>query len=123
MFEIYFSKSSDRDIQLINDPSSISTIAIAKDCSEIDDVSDARKYDGSSRIRRPRLGQVAVLQNRNGYWAAIKILGIKDDSRGSDQDEVTFDYAIQTNGSPIFAHSYQLMFPNSTEAKVRVSKP
>ena len=60
------------------------------------------KFDGSSRIRRPRIGQVAVLQNKNGYWAAVKILVIKDDTRSDEHDEVTFDYVIQTNGSPSF---------------------
>lgn len=102
MFEIDLSKSSDWNIQLLNDPRSIRTIAIAKDCSEIEEIVDARKYDGSSRIRRPNIGQVAVLQNENGYWAAIKVLGIKDDTRSDDHDEVTFDYVIQTNGSPSF---------------------
>lgn len=102
LFEVDLNKSSDRNIQLLNDPGSIRTVAIAKDCREIADIADARKFDGSSRIRRPNIGQVAVLQNVNGYWAAIKVLGIKDDTRSDDHDEVTFDYVIQTNGSPSF---------------------
>ena len=102
LFEIDLSKSSDRNIQLLSDPSSIRTVAIAKGCGEIEDIIDARQYDGSSRIRRPNNGQVAVLQNGNGYWAAIKVLGIKDDTRSDDHDEVTFEYVIQTNGSPCF---------------------
>ncbi len=85
-----------------NDPGSIRTVAIAKDCSGIEEVVDARKYDGSSGGRSPRIGQVVVLQNKNGYWTAIKVLGIKDDTRSGDHDEVTFDYVIQTNGSPGF---------------------
>ena len=103
IFEVDLSKSSDRNIQLLNDPGSIRTIAIVNDCSEIEDIVDARKYDGSSRVRRPKIGQVAVLQNRNGYWAAIKVLGIKDDTRNDDHDEVIFDYVVQTNGSPSFS--------------------
>ena len=102
LFEIDLSKSSDRNIQLLSDPNSIRTVAIAKGCSEIENIVDARKFDGSSRVRRPRIGQVAVLQNGNGYWAAIKVLGIMDDTRSDDQDEVTFEYVIQTNGSPCF---------------------
>ncbi len=102
MFEIDLSKSSDWNIHLHNYPSSISIVAVAKDCGEIEDIIDARKYDGSSRVRQPNIGQVAVLQNRNGYWAAIKVLRIKDDTRRDDHDEVTFDYVIQTNGSPSF---------------------
>lgn len=102
MFEVDFSKSSDRNIQLLNDPSSIRTVGIAKGCSTIEDIVDARSFDGSSRIRRPKVGQVAVLQNENGYWAAIKVLSIKDDTRSDEDDEVVFDYVIQTNGSASF---------------------
>ena len=102
MFETKWSKSSDRNIQLLSDPDSILTVAVVKDKGEIREVDDARTYDGSSRIRRPNVGQIAVLRNSNGFWAAIKVISIKDDIRGSQFDEVTFDYVIQTNGSPSF---------------------
>jgi len=102
MFEIDFSKSSNIDIQLYNDPSSIRTVAIAKGLSDIRSIQDARKYDGSSRVRRPNINQIAVIQNTNGFYAAIKILAIKDDTRGDENDEITFEYIIQSNGSPDF---------------------
>ena len=102
MFETKWSKSSDRNIQLLSDPDSIRTVAVVKDKREIREVDDARTYDGSSGIRRPKVGQIAVLRNSNGFWAAIKVVSIKDDTRGSQFDEVTFDYVIQTNGSPNF---------------------
>lgn len=102
LFEIDFSKSSDWNIQLLNDPISIKTIALVKDFQDIKLIKDARTYDGSSRIRRPKINQIAILQNTNGFYAAIKISDIKDDSRGSENDEVTFDYYIQTNGSSDF---------------------
>ena len=102
MFETDWSKSSDRNIQLLNDPASISTVAVVKDRDVISEVSDARIYDGSSRVRRPNVGQIAVLRNANGFWAAIKITEIRDDTRGGSFDEITFDYVIQTNGSPSF---------------------
>ncbi|MDE0112341.1 MAG: hypothetical protein OXN84_08680 [Albidovulum sp.] len=102
MFEIDPSKSSVWKIQFRNYPRNIRTVAIAKGCRKIADIVDARKFDGSSRIRRPNIGQVAVLQNENGYWAAIKVLGIRDDTRSDDHDEVSFDYVIMTNGSPGF---------------------
>lgn len=104
IFELAFSKSSNRNIQLYNDPSSIRIVAIAKDVNEINEILDARKYDGSSRVRRPKINQIAVLQNSNGFYAAIKILAIKDDTRGDENDEVTFEYKIQTNGSSIFSN-------------------
>lgn len=102
MFEIDLSKSSNFNIQLLNDPPSIRTVAIAKDITNIKEVKDARIYDGSSRIRRPNINQVALLQNTNGFFAAIKILAIKDDTRGDNNDEITFEYKIQTDGSPDF---------------------
>lgn len=102
MFEIDLSKSSNFNIQLLNDPPSIRTVAIAKDITNIKEVKDTRIYDGSSRIRRPNINQVALLQNTNGFFAAIKILAIKDDTRGDNNDEITFEYKIQTNGSPDF---------------------
>lgn len=101
-FVLAFSKSSDTNIQLYNDPHEINTVAIAKGIEHIADIEDARIFDGSSRVRRPRIGQVAVLQNTNGFYAAIKIISVKDDSRGPDEDEVVFDYLIQTNGSSKF---------------------
>ena len=102
MFELYFSKASDLRIHLYNDPQSIITIAVVKDKNDITDIDDARHYDGSSRSRTIHINQIALLQNINGFYAAIKILAIKDDTRGSKFDEVTFDYVIQSNGSPDF---------------------
>lgn len=102
MFELDFSKSSGRNIQLLNDPSSIKTVSIAKDIKNINEIKDARIFDGSSRIRRPAINEVAVLQNTNGFYSAIRILDIKDDTRNDKNDEITFEYFIQTNGSPDF---------------------
>jgi hypothetical protein len=102
MFEIKFIKSSDRSIQLYNDPPSIKSVAAVKDKNLINSIDDARVYDFSSRVRRPNINQIALLQNINGFFAALKIMDIKDDTRGSEFDEVTFEYAIQTNGTQDF---------------------
>lgn len=102
LFELAFSKSSNRNIQLYNDPASIRSVAIAKGIDEIAQIDDARIFDGSSRVRRPNINQIAVIQNSNGFFSAIKILSIKDDTRGAEFDEVTFEYVIQTNGSSNF---------------------
>ena len=102
MFELYFSKASNTRIHVYNDSASISTVALAKDLSDINQIADARIYDSSSRTRTPAINQIVVLQNINGFYAAIKILALKDDTRGDYNDEVTFEYVIQTNGSPIF---------------------
>jgi len=103
MFELKFSKASNRAIYLLNDPVSIKTVAVVKDVSEINLIEDASKYDGSSRSRRTSTNQIAILQNTNEFYAAIKILEIEDDTRRADYDKVIFDYHIQTNGSPDFS--------------------
>ena len=102
MFETHWSKSSDCNIILYNDPHSILTVAVVKDRQQISEIDDARIYDGSSRTRRPKFGQIAVIKNTNGFFAAIKIISIKDDTRGSQFDELIFDYVVQTNGTPSF---------------------
>ena len=104
MFETKWSKSSDHNIILYNDPTSILTVAVVKDKQQINEIDDARAYDGSSRTRRPNVGQIAVLKNANGFFAAVKIISIKDDTRGSQFDELSFDYVIQTNGTPSFVN-------------------
>jgi len=104
MFELKFSKASDQSIHVYNDPPSILTIALVKDVSKIELITDARNYDTSSRTRSPAINQIVLLQNRNGFYAAIKIRSIKDDSRGALSDEVTFEYMIQMNGSPDFTN-------------------
>ena len=90
------------DRKIYNDPESISTISLVKDISNINQIADARIYDNSSRTRTPAINQIIILQNINGFYAAVKILSIKDDTRGDKNDEVTFEYFIQSNGSPIF---------------------
>lgn len=102
MFELAFSKSSDFNIHLYNDPQSIKSVAIVKDTDSIKSIKDARNYDFSSRVRSPIINQIAIIQNINGFYAAIKILSIKDDTRGPLNDEVSFEYIIQTNGTSDF---------------------
>jgi len=101
-FEIKFSKASDKSIYMYNDPPSISTIALVKDISNIELINNANNYDTSSRARCPTINQIVILQNIHGFYAAIKILEIKDDTRGASNDEVKFEYFIQTNKSPDF---------------------
>jgi hypothetical protein len=104
LFELEFSKANDTSIYIYNDHQSINTVALVKDATEIYSVRDARKYDTSSRTRCPQINQIAVLQNTNGFYAAIQILDIQDDTRGAKNDAITFAYAIQTNGTSDFTN-------------------
>ncbi len=102
MFETMWTQSGNGSIYIYHDPPSINTIALVKDFANIKEIKDARNYDTSSRARTIHAGQITVLQNKNGFYAAIKVLDVKADQNGKGKDELTFEYLIQSNGSPDF---------------------
>ena len=102
-FETKWTEASNTSIHVYNDPQSINGVALAHRCTSISQVIDARSLDYTSRARTPSLGQIVVLRNMTGFYAAIHLLEIKDDSRGDDRDELRFRYAIQSDGSDSFA--------------------
>ena len=101
-FETRWSKARDTSIHVYNDPNSINGIAIAKRCTSIAQVVHAKALDYTSRYRTPHRGEVVVFRNVNGFYAAVHVLEIKDDSRSDEWDELRFRYAIQSNGSDDF---------------------
>ena len=101
-FETKWSKASDTTIHIYNDPSSINGVARATGCLSISMVSNAESLEYTSRARPIRRGEIAVLRNVHGFYAAIHVKDIKDDSRSDDRDELRFRYAIQPNGSDSF---------------------
>ena len=78
-------------------------VAMARGFASISQVLNAGLLDYTSRARTPSLGEIVVLRNKKGFYAAIHLLKIKDDSRGDDRDELRFRYVIQSNGSDSFA--------------------
>ena len=102
-FETRWSKASDRSIHVLNDPKSINGVAVAKGCTSIAQVVNAELLDYTSRARTPKRGEIVVFRNVNGFYAAVHVLDIKDDSRTDDRDELRFRYAVQSNGSDGFA--------------------
>lgn len=102
-FETMWTKASDNEIHVYNDPASINGVAIAVNCGSISEVRNARNLNYTSRCRTAKLGDVVVLRNANGFYAAVQVLSIKDDSRGDDVDELCIRYAIQRNGSDDFS--------------------
>ena len=101
-FETKWTKASDTSIYVLNDPSSINGVALARGCTSISQVENAASLDYTSRMRTPSVGQIVVLRNTEGFFAALQVLGIKDDSRRDDRDEIRFRYAIQSDGSDDF---------------------
>lgn len=116
LFETAWTKSSDISIIAYNDKPSIHGIAIATGMAEIGEISDATLFDYTSRTRRPSIGQILVLKNTHGFYAAIKILAVSDNTRGADKDEMSFEYVIQTDGSSSFTSAPNFRAARTSEA-------
>jgi hypothetical protein len=102
-FETQWSKGSNTSIHLYNDPQSIHGIAVARGATAIEQITDASAYDFTSRSRILQTGEVAVLRNTNGFFAAVQILGVDDDKRGSPSDALTMRYLILPSGEHNFS--------------------
>ena len=101
-FETMWTKGSNKSIYVYNDSDSINGVAVARRFNSIYEITDAAKLDYTSRYRSPAVGQIVILRNRNGFYAAMQILEIKDDTRDNEKDELRFRYAIQTDGTEDF---------------------
>ena len=101
-FETKWTKASNTSIHVYNDPPSINGVALAKGCSSIGRICNAASLEYSSRSRTPQRNEIVVFRNVNGFYAAVHVLDIKDDSREDDRDELRFRYAIQANGTDTF---------------------
>ncbi len=93
-FETCWTGSGANSIYAYNDPPSIRSIALASGSSKIAQITDATKYDTSSRYRSPQTGEVLLWQNTAGYFMATKIENIQARSHGASVDELTFTYVI-----------------------------
>ena len=102
-FETKWSKASNVSIYVSNSPPSINGVALAPhEWTSIQQVVNAESLDFTSQHRTPRVGQIVVFRNVNGFYAAAHLIKIKDDTREDDNDELRFQYAIQVDGSGNF---------------------
>jgi pyrimidine deaminase RibD-like protein len=102
-FETKWGKASDILIYIYSDPPEIEGVALAT-VNRFDEITDASIYDMSSRHRIVKKGGFVVILNKNGYYDAIKVLDIKDNTRpGNDRDEISIEYYIQTDGGADFS--------------------
>lgn len=92
-FTTKWSKASDTSIHAYSDASDIHSIAIAPNASNLEQI-PVHTLDYSSQTRTPKIGDAVVWRNTHGYYAVTKVISIKDDSRGSDVDEVEIEYLI-----------------------------
>lgn len=102
-FETAWSGGSNTSIHAYTDPPSIRSIALALDANDVTEISDASKYDTSSRTRSPRVGEVIIWQNTAGYFLATKVERIQRRGHRSSVDEINFSYVIAPNKSASFA--------------------
>ena len=78
-------------------------MALDGNASAIHEVLDPAALDFSSRSRNPVVGEIVLLRNSNGFYAAVQILDIKENRRGDDRDELRFRYAFQSDGTGNFS--------------------
>ncbi len=103
-FETKWSKASNVSIHVYNDPPSINAIALGPlEWTDISQVVNAATLDYTSRSRTPRVGQIVLFRNKHGSYAAVRLLEIKDNTRGDEHDELRIKYAIQADGSDNFS--------------------
>jgi len=61
---------------------------------EIPELDFIEQFDFTSRSRKVCIGEVIIWKNRQGHFAATKIIDIKTKSRGADKDQLSFKYKI-----------------------------
>lgn len=104
LFETAWTTAGADSIHVYNDPESIDSLAIAKGIAAISQIRNVSQYDFTSRTRTPKEGEVLVLQNTNGFYAAVKVLDVMVTDRGDERDELTIEYVIQVDGTPDFSN-------------------
>ncbi len=117
LFETKWTRRDNGSIFAYKDPPSIDAIALATGAAEIPAVRDAARFDYSSRFREPQEGQILLLRNVHGLYAALKIRDIKAIGYGDAVDEVTFDYVILEDGGRDFSELADVQVIDASFAK------
>lgn len=103
-FETRWSSAGPGVAHLYNDPIGIEGIAIGEGVARISQVTPdvVAAADFTSRVRTPRVGQVALLRNTAGFYAAVEPLEVKYSSSPSS-NVMRLRFAIQTDRSTDFS--------------------
>lgn len=96
-FGTKWTKASDTSIHLYNDHDSIELIALADNVLSFNEVRNADAFDFTSRSRKISENQIAVLKNKNGNYALVRVVDVKDCTRKDDRDELTIEWIINPN--------------------------
>lgn len=92
-FETQWSSASDSSIHAYARTPSVHAVAVVSDKANINEIQDATNYEFTDH-ECPQKGEILLLKNRFGNYAALKILDIKDRTRNHDRDELTVEYVI-----------------------------
>ena len=92
-FTTKWSKASNTSIHAYSDARDIKAIGLMKGVTNISDIKTINA-DFSSRVRTPRIGDVVIWENINGYYAATRVIRIQDDTRGDSEDLLECQYVI-----------------------------
>lgn len=103
-FETRWSSAGPGSAHLYNDPVGIEGVAIAEGAAGISQVTPdvVAVADFTSRVRTLEVGQVALLRNTAGFYAAIELLEVKYSSSPSG-NVMHLRFAIQTDRSTDFS--------------------
>lgn len=102
-FTLQFSKCSDNRIYIYRDPANIECLALAHGAGRIGDLRDALALDYSNRALSPTEGEIIVLRNMHGNYAAVQIHDVRDITRSDDRDEVTLTWVINPDQGTDFS--------------------
>lgn len=103
-FETRWSSAGQGSAHLYNDPVGIEGVAIAEGVARIGQVTPyvVAVADFTSRVRTPNVGQVALLRNTAGFYAAVEPLEVNYSSAPSG-NVMSLRFAILTDRSTDFS--------------------
>jgi hypothetical protein len=90
-FDTMWSGCGSTCIYAYTDSETVDGVALALDAREIEQVTDPTKYDRSSRVRTLRNNNILVLNNKNGYYAVLKLTDVEYEK------SISFRYKIIPN--------------------------
>lgn len=99
IFETHWSPCGNDSMYIYKDSTNIEKLAIVENETRFKKIKEEYNYDFTSRLREPKANKdLIILKNTKGYYAAIKILDVKNKDRGADVNLLKFEYTIETKG-------------------------
>ena len=127
-FETKWSAHGHDSLFIYNDPPSIRGVAIAESIVAIEMVTEEIVFgsDFTKRTREPSVGQVVIVENQNGYFAALQLLEVSK-SEVPSGNRARFRFAIKTDAAKDFSsfvdsfdaerNHFEALLQAATEAK------